>query len=73
MATYTVTVAGRERYDGEKPYTYVIEDERAIDAVIRVMAHHRVENEDDDVIPIEVFAGVPGPNCGYVWNELRET
>ncbi|MFD7168626.1 hypothetical protein [Streptomyces violascens] len=73
MATYTVTVAGRERYDGEKPYTYVIEDDQAINAVLRVMAHHRWENEDTDVIPISVFSGEPGPNCGYFWNELRET
>lgn len=73
MTTYTVTVAGSERHDGEKPYTYVIEDERPLDAVLRVMAYHRMENEDDDVVPVSVFRGEPQPNCGYFWNELRET
>ncbi|RPF40758.1 hypothetical protein EDD96_4535 [Streptomyces sp. Ag109_G2-6] len=73
MVTYTVTVAGSERYDGEEPYTYVTCDDQAINAVLRVMAHHRWENEDDDVIPISVFTGEPGPDCGYCWNELRET
>ncbi|QNA75361.1 hypothetical protein C8250_028845 [Streptomyces sp. So13.3] len=73
MAAYTVTVAGSERHDGEEPYTYVIAADCALDAVIRVLAHHRWQNEEDDVIPVSVFSGKPDPNCGYFWNELRET
>jgi hypothetical protein len=72
-ATYTVTVAGSERHDGEKPYTYVLEDICPIDAVLRVMAYHRLENEDDDVVPVSVFMGEPGPKCGYFWNDLRDS
>ncbi|BAJ30988.1 MULTISPECIES: hypothetical protein [Kitasatospora] len=71
MGTYTVTVAGTERYDGEKPYTYVIDYCCALDAVLHVLAHHRWENETADVIPVEVLLGEPSSNCGYVWNDLR--
>jgi hypothetical protein len=37
------------------------------------MAHHRLENEDDDVVPVSVFMGEPGPKCGYFWNDLRDS
>jgi hypothetical protein len=37
------------------------------------MAYHRLENEDDDVVPVSVFIGEPGPNCGYFWNDLRDS
>lgn len=70
MKNWTVTVEGRERHDGEKPYTYVIRATDKAAAGEAVVAHHKKENEDDDVNLLEVLPGVP-KNAGYHWNDLR--
>jgi len=43
---YTVTVSGREREDGEKPYDYVVEAKCLEDAVRQAVAAHMEERED---------------------------
>lgn len=72
MPTFTVTIAGPERHDGEAPYTYVIEAVDLHAAVIMTQNHHQVEQEVTDTLVLEVFEGVPSANCGYVWNDLRK-
>lgn len=73
MTTYTVTVAGSERHDGEAPYTYVLDAESKAEAYARAVAHHIESNDDTDshVVPEQSFTGAPGENCGYAYNDLR--
>ena len=51
MKTYTVTLSGLEREDGEKPYEYVVLAYRAAGAVEQAMDAHmqgrRLQDEDD--------------------------
>lgn len=70
MKNWTVTVEGRERHDGENPYTYVIGAADKVAAGEAVVAHHKAQNNDDDVNLLEVLPGVP-ENARYHWNDLR--
>ena len=71
LQPFTVTVAGSERHDGEKPYTYVLNCDNSQVAGDVVIAHHKSKNEDDDVILESVVPGEPPADCGYFWNDLR--
>ncbi|MFF4506677.1 hypothetical protein [Streptomyces sp. NPDC001401] len=70
---FTVTVAGPERYDGEKPYTYVVRDHTTEGAWIQALTWHMRENETLDVHvgASESHAGLPPADAGYHWNDLR--
>lgn len=78
---FTVTIAGGERHDGEKPFTYVVNATSA-DAAWKMVRDHfireqteanpdDVSDEDADVVRVSVEAGVPSAKCGYHWNDLR--
>lgn len=71
--TFIVTIAGSERHDGEKPYTYVIRTDDSSEAVSFVIEHFKKETEQTDIKVVSVKAGVPADDCGYTWNDLRDT
>lgn len=70
---FTVTVAGPERHDGEKPYTYLVKEHSTTLAWAKVLAWFMVEQEAPDahVVAGLSFEGVPEPGCGYFWTDLR--
>jgi hypothetical protein len=70
---FTVTVAGPERHDGEKPYTYVVRDHSTDQAWAQALAWHIRTNETTDahVVPSLSHDGPPPCNAGYYWNDLR--
>jgi hypothetical protein len=47
LPVFTVTIAGPERHDGEKPYTYVLHAADLPHACTLALAHHVAENELD--------------------------
>lgn len=85
MSTYTITISGSEREDGEKPYTYAVNVEpKANDpwadvaaAVGKALEIHAAYNEletPEDLAGLmveEIFEGIPDEGCGYFWNDER--
>ncbi|GAA2209697.1 hypothetical protein GCM10009850_051560 [Nonomuraea monospora] len=75
MKTFTVTVAGTERYDGEAPYTWVVEAPDVANAINKAMAYHAHSQDqrlsDLQIDPLHTFEGLPPVECGYHWNDLR--
>lgn len=71
LMPYTVTIAGPERYDYEKPYTYVVNARNAFDAAVKAGAHMSADVETKDVQFVDIVPGVPPENCGYRWNDRR--
>jgi hypothetical protein len=71
---WTVTVAGSERHDGEKPWTYCVSASSMDDAKSRVLAHHQQIQEDDDLLIVEdeCFPGAPPADVWYRWNYLPD-
>lgn len=70
---FTVTVAGPERHDGEKPYTYVLDALYTEEAWVKALAWHMVENIalDAYVVASQSHEGLPPEDAGYQWNDLR--
>lgn len=71
LTPYTVTIAGLERYDFEKPWTYVVNAESEHDAVAKAAARLAIDTGWNDLKFIEIIPGVPPASCGYHWNDLR--
>ncbi|MFG1966243.1 hypothetical protein [Nonomuraea sp. NPDC049028] len=75
MKTFTVTIAGTERFDGEAPYTWVVEATDVTSAMNKALANHALLQEqrlcDLEIDPLHTFEGLPPENCGYHWNDLR--
>lgn len=71
LLPYTVTLAGHERYDGEKPWTYVVNAEDAVNAVAIAAAYMGKNTGWTDLQVVSVIPGSPPINCGYSWNDLR--
>jgi len=71
MKAFTVDIAGPERHDGEASYVYVTEANDATHAGEIVTAHFKKEQDTEDVVLVDVKEGVPPPNCGFAWNDLR--
>ncbi len=75
MRTFTVTIAGTERFDGEAPYTWVVEARDVASAMNKAMAYHALSQDqrlcDLEIDPLRTFEGLPPPDCGYYWNDLR--
>lgn len=69
---WTVTIAGPERHDGESPFTWLVRARTKDEAVQKAMQIHRGSQETEDVELVEVRRGVPGRNCGYHYNDMRE-
>lgn len=61
MSDWTVTLAGDERFDGEAPYTWVVEAPSAEAAVAIARRLFEEEEQDPDIVVIEVLPGEPGP------------
>jgi len=68
---FTVTIAGSERHEGHKPYSYVVNAENADAAWAKVRDVFVKEQDDNDVERVRVEAGSPKRDCGYYWNDLR--
>ncbi|QFY13171.1 hypothetical protein GBF35_47305 [Nonomuraea phyllanthi] len=75
MKIFTVTVAGPERFDGEAPYTWVVEATDMASATNKALAYHALSEDrplhDLEIVPLHTFEGPPPENCGYHWNDLR--
>jgi hypothetical protein len=69
---WTATVAGRERHDGEKPFTYCLYAESVDAAIESAMTYHALLYEDNDLIMTEIFSGPPQKGVWYAWNDLRD-
>lgn len=76
---YTVTVAGPERHDGEKPYTYVLSAPDMSTAQRRALSYHRAQQGDEDLLivqdPRDTFPGIPSwpqDTEGLAWTDLRD-
>jgi hypothetical protein len=75
LRTFTVTIAGHERHDGEAPFTYCMKARTQQEAIQTAIAHHSAEmdqDEIDDLIVIESETYPGKPRGGYHWNDLRE-
>lgn len=72
LLPYTVTIAGPERYDYEKPYTYVVNAKNAFDAAVKAAMHLSADIERKDLQFVAIVPGVPPENCGYRWNDRRD-
>ena len=72
MNTYTVTLSGLEREDGEKPYDYVVYAHHAADAVRHAFDSHMEGRslQDEDNIWVERCVPFFAPT-GY-FNDLRK-
>jgi hypothetical protein len=72
---FTVTVAGSERFDGEEPYTWVVEAPDVASAIDKAVAYHALSQDQrlSDLLidPLRTFEGLPPAKCGYHWNDLR--
>ncbi|MEV1004449.1 hypothetical protein [Nonomuraea sp. NPDC050202] len=75
MKIFTVTVAGSERFDGEEPYTWVVEAPDVASAIDKAVAYHALSQDQrlSDLLidPLRTFEGLPPAKCGYHWNDLR--
>lgn len=69
---YTVTLAGHERYDGEKPWTYVVNAKDSINAVAIAAAYMGKHTGWIDLVVVAIVPGIPAADCGYSWNDLRQ-
>ncbi|MEV1244509.1 hypothetical protein [Nonomuraea sp. NPDC049750] len=75
MKTFTVTIAGTERFDGEAPYTWVVKASDVMSAMNKALAYHALSQEqrlcDLEIDPLQTFEGLPPEDCEYHWNDLR--
>ncbi|MEV4078005.1 hypothetical protein [Nonomuraea fuscirosea] len=75
MKVFTVTIAGAERFDGEAPYTWVVEASDMTSAISKATAYHARSQEervcDLELVPRHTFEGAPPAKCSYHWNDLR--
>ncbi|NUR85515.1 MAG: hypothetical protein HOY71_15660 [Nonomuraea sp.] len=85
MKTYTVTISGTEREDGEAPYTWAVTAPSPIEAVGEVLRFHLrdgvgVDPSDEAEILQElpnlrieeIHEGLPHETCGYYWADYRD-
>ncbi|MEO3863894.1 hypothetical protein [Acrocarpospora sp. B8E8] len=74
---YTVTIAGRERFDGEAPFAWVVDAIDIFDAIGNALRIHCTSQEEtvEDVklIGTQSFEGIPAADCGYHWNDERSS
>jgi hypothetical protein len=72
---FTVTLSGREREDGEEPFTWVVNAHSDVEATIKAV-HIHAETQEEDCAAMqveEVFEGLPDDDCGYHWNDERDS
>jgi hypothetical protein len=70
---YTVTIAGPERHDGERPYVCVVEAHTTEQAWAKALGWFILDQSTTDafVIADQSSQGLPMPGGGYAWNDLR--
>lgn len=75
LKEWTVTIAGSERHEGHKPYTYVVLADNASKAWKKVrdafVKEQFTDDETPDVVKVEVKPGNPGPDANFHWNDAR--
>ncbi|GAA3537036.1 hypothetical protein GCM10022419_016060 [Nonomuraea rosea] len=84
LKTYTVTISGSEREDGEAPYTWVVSAHSPEYAESLALSIHlqdarcvdmtdlaEVEEEMAELRVEELREGLPPADCGYHWNDER--
>jgi hypothetical protein len=73
LRDFTVTVAGPERWDGERPFTYVVRAHSTAQAWAQALAWHVQTNETLDAYVVAAMShgGPPPSSAGYRWNDLR--
>lgn len=63
MKTFTVTVAGTERFDGEAPYTWVVAASDMASAIRKATAYHALSQDqrlcDLEIDSLRTFEGHP--------------
>jgi hypothetical protein len=72
MKTYTVTLSGLEREDGEKPYDYAVLAYNAAGAVEQAMDAHMQGRRLQDEDHIWVERCRPGLHADGFFNDLRK-
>lgn len=72
---YTVTIAGPERHDGERPYICIVEAHTTEQAWAQALGWFILDQSTTDayVIADQSSPGLPMPGSTYVWNDLRPT
>jgi hypothetical protein len=70
---FTVTVAGQERRNGERPFTYVVRADTTQEAWAIVLAWHFLDQGDLDsyIVASQSRPGTPSPDGEIEWNDLR--
>jgi hypothetical protein len=75
MKTFTVTIAGTERFDGEAPYTWVVEAPDVASAMNKALAYHALSQDqqlcDLEIDPLHTFEGPPlktAPTTGTTYD-----
>ena len=71
MKTYTVTLSGREREDGEKPYDYMVLAYTLDGAVEQAVAAHMEGQDDGELAYLWVERCRPGFHPDGYFNDLR--
>lgn len=71
--TYTVTIAGPERHDGEAPFVWAVTAADRVEAALKAAnIHATTQNVSPrDLKLVDVIEGVPGPDAGR-WNDYRD-
>jgi hypothetical protein len=70
-SSWTVTITGSERHDGEGPYIWVVGAPDATTATAVAERHHQSIEEDDDTVVRGVEPGAPTAGYPWVYNDLR--
>jgi hypothetical protein len=73
LRDFTVTVAGPERWNGERPFTYVVRAYSTALAWAQALTWHLRTNEALDAYVVAAMShdGPPPSYAGYRWNDLR--
>ncbi|MEU7830357.1 hypothetical protein [Nonomuraea sp. NPDC049129] len=73
LKTFTVTVSGSEREDGEAPYVWAVSAETPWQALCKAKEIHADSQEEEleNLVVEELLMGLPPENCGYHWNDMR--
>jgi hypothetical protein len=70
-----LSISRNPRFDGEAPYTWVVEAPDVMSAMNKALAYHALSQEqrlcDLEIDPLHTFEGLPPENSDYRWNDLR--
>ena len=69
--TWTVTVAGTGRHEGEYPFYWVVNAPDANAAAALAERHHQISQEDTDTVVRSVEPGAPTADYPFAYEDLR--